>query len=93
MRESYPRITRGSIALSVCSAADLRQRAQSANSHAKQLVLLRLAGESRAEERLEWQSIAKWLAKIHLVFPEQAGAQPAVRGEPHAIAARAVGVR
>src|SRR5262249_50374584 len=74
-------------------SAHLRQRAQSANFHLEQLMLLRLVGERVAEERREWLARAQRRAQIDFVIAEQAGAKSSVSGQPHAIARRAVRVR
>src|SRR5512143_1174007 len=74
------------------SAADLRQRAESADLHLQQLVLLGFVGERVVEQRLEPCARAKWRAQIDFVISKEARAQPAVGRQSHAVARRAVGV-
>ena len=72
--------------------ANLRQRSQPADLHLEQLVLLWLVRERVSEVGLERHAGSERRAQVHFVVAEQARAEPAVGGEPHAIARRAVRV-
>src|SRR6202022_656340 len=75
------------------SAADLRERAKTANAHLEEMVLLGFRRERAAKERLERQSRPKRRAQIELVVAEETSAEPPIGRKSHAIAASAVRVR
>src|SRR6185503_401247 len=75
------------------SAADLRERLQSADAQLEQRVLARLLLQRAHEMRVQWFSRAKRPAQIHLVVAKQTRPEASIRGEPDTIARCAIGVR
>ena len=66
---------------------DLRERAQPADAHLQQRVLASACRRARRGRTARAAPRAQRRAQIDLVIAEQARAQPAVGGEPHAVAA------
>src|ERR1700674_4004806 len=56
-------------------------------------MLFRFCRQGTAKERIERHSGPKGCAQINLVVAKEAGAEPAVGGKPHAIAAPTIRVR
>src|SRR6187200_3435135 len=67
------------------STADLRQRAQTADFHLQQRVLLRLVGERLTEERLQRLAFAQRIAQQHLMIAEETRTKPAISGQTDTI--------
>src|SRR5438270_2711495 len=53
------------------SAANLRERVQSADFHLKKIVLERLLIERRQKVRRDWLATSEWIPQAYRVLPEE----------------------